>query len=105
MPFHGKTVVLVDQSTTGAGERIAAFAQERKLAPVVGSRTAGRLICSSVYKIGHGYFVRIPARAWFTWSGALLESKGVAPDCDVSNTEGSTGDVQLERAVQLVRSL
>jgi hypothetical protein len=105
MPFHGKTVVLVDQSTTGAGERIAAFAQERKLAPVVGSRTAGRLICSSVYKIGHGYFVRIPARAWFTWSGALLESKGVAPDCDVSNTEGSTGDVQLERAVQVVRSL
>lgn len=44
MPFHGKTAVLVDGSTTGAGERIAAFAQERELAPVVGARTAGRLI-------------------------------------------------------------
>ena len=49
MPFHGKVAVLVDGSTTGAGERIAAFAQERKLAPVVGARTAGRLICCSVY--------------------------------------------------------
>ena len=58
-PFHSRVVLLVDESTTGAGERIAAFAQERKLAPVVGARTAGRLICCSVYKVGHGYFVRI----------------------------------------------
>lgn len=105
MPFHGKTAVLVDQSTTGAGERIAAFAQERKLAPVVGSRTAGRLICCSVYKIGHGYFIRIPARAWFTWGGELLESQGVAPDCSVSNGEEKHGDSQLQRAVEVVRSL
>ena len=105
MPFHGKTAVLVDQSTTGAGERIAAFAQERKLAPVVGSRTAGRLICCSVYKIGHGYFIRIPARAWFTRSGELLESRGVAPDCSVSNGEENHGDSQLQRAVEVVRSL
>ena len=56
MPFHGRTAILVDESTTGAGERIAAFAQERKLAPVVGARTAGKLICCSVYKVGHGYY-------------------------------------------------
>ena len=80
MPFHDRVVVLVDETTTGAGERIAAFAQERKLAPVVGTRTAGRLICSSVYKVGHGYFVRVPARAWYTWSGELLENKGVLPE-------------------------
>jgi C-terminal processing protease CtpA/Prc len=104
-PFHKRTVVLVDQSTTGAGERIAAFAQERKLAPVVGSRTAGKLICCSVYKVGHGYFVRIPARAWFTWSGELLESKGVAPDCSVSSGDDPQEDVQLAQAVQVVRSL
>jgi C-terminal processing protease CtpA/Prc len=104
-PFHRRTVVLVDQSTTGAGERIAAFAQERKLAPLVGSRTAGRLICCSVYKIGHGYFVRIPARAWFTWNGELLESRGVTPDCSVLNAEDRHEDAQLGRAIQVVRSL
>lgn len=104
-PFHGRAVVLVDESTTGAGERIAAFVQERKLAPVVGTRTAGRLICCSVYKVGHGYFVRIPARAWFTWSGELLEARGVVPDCSVTDAEGRQADVQLERAVDVVRSL
>ena len=105
MPFHGRAAILVDESTTGAGERIAAFAQERKLAPVVGARTAGRLICCSVYKVGHGYYVRIPARAWYTWSGELLEAKGVVPDCTVTGGQGREADLQLERAVDVVRSL
>ena len=105
MPFHGKAVILVDESTTGAGERIAAFAQERKLAPVVGARTAGRLICCSVYKVRHGYYVRIPARAWYTWSGELLEAKGVVPDCIVTDGQEREADVQLKQAVEVVRSL
>jgi C-terminal processing protease CtpA/Prc len=105
MPFHRRAAILVDENTTGAGERIAAFAQERNLAPVVGARTAGRLICCSAYKVGHGYFVRIPARAWYTWSGELLEKKGVVPDCTVADGRGRDGDVQLERAVDVVRSL
>jgi len=105
MPFHSRVALLVDESTTGAGERIAAFAQERKLAPVVGVRTAGRLICCSVYKVGHGYFVRIPARAWYTWSGELLEEKGVVPDYVVANGLEQAADVQLDQAIGVVRSL
>ena len=30
-----------------------------------------------IYKIAHGYYVRIPARAWYTWRGELLEDRGV----------------------------
>jgi len=89
----------VDESTTGAGERIAAFAQERKLAPVVGARTAGRLICCSVYKVGYGYFVRIPARAWYTWSGELLEEKGVV------RTTLSLTDISSPRMYNSIRQL
>jgi len=104
-PFHGKVALLVDGSTTGAGERIAAFAQERKLAPVVGIRTAGRLICCSVYKVGQGYFVRVPARAWYTWGGELLEGKGIVPDHIVDSNSNGARDVQLDRAVEVVRGL
>ena len=102
--FHGRTVVLVDESTSGAGERIAAFAQERQLAPVVGARTSGRLICCSIYKVGQGYYVRVPARAWYTWRGELLEGQGVNPDCDVPRA-GSTGDAALDEAARIAASL
>jgi C-terminal processing protease CtpA/Prc len=104
-PFHRRAVVVVDDTTTGAGERIAAFAQERQLAPVVGSRTAGRLICCSVYKIAHGYYVRVPARAWYTWRGDLLEGTGVEPDCRVEATKGMSSDLPLERAIEVVQGL
>jgi hypothetical protein len=104
-PFHRRTVLLVDQSTTGAGERIAAFAQERQLAPVVGSQTAGRLICCSVYKISHGYYIRIPARAWYTWNGELLEGKGVRPDYNVGDGQSGSEDAQLGAAVQTALAL
>ena len=105
MPFHDRIVLLVDGSTAGAGERIAAFAQERQVAPVVGSRTAGRLICGSVYKIAHGYFVRVPARAWYTWRGDLLEGIGVQPDCGVQTSERMGSDLMLEQAIGAVQAL
>jgi hypothetical protein len=104
-PFHGRTVLLVDESTTGAGERIAAFAQERQLAPVVGTQTAGRLICCSAYKVDQGYFVRIPARAWYTWRGELLEGSGVQPDCRVEGNHGPGHDAGLERATSIVQEI
>lgn len=103
-PFHGRVVVLTDETTTGAGERIAAFVRERKLGCIVGARTAGRLICCSVYKVGLGYFVRIPARAWFTWAGEQLEGKGVAPDIPVGPSDRSQ-DEQLNRAIEVARGM
>jgi carboxyl-terminal processing protease len=103
--FHGRIVVLVDRSTTGAGERIAAFAQERNLAQIVGDQTAGRLICCSVYKICHGYYARIPARAWYTWRGELLEGKGIQPEYSVPGGQSGSGDTQLKRAVDVVRAM
>ncbi|MBY0502675.1 MAG: hypothetical protein K2X03_02115 [Bryobacteraceae bacterium] len=103
-PFHGKIVVLTDATTTGAGERIAAFARERNLGCIVGTRTAGRLICCSVYKVGQGYYVRVPARAWYTWSGDQLEGRGVEPDYEVTDGDG-TRDFQLDRAIEIARDM
>ena len=53
----------------------------------------------------HGYFVRIPARAWYTWGGELLEDKGVVPDYVVANGHQQATDDQLDQAVDVVRGL
>jgi len=97
-PFHGRIAIVVDETTTGAGERIAAFAKENGLATIVGTRTAGRLICSSTYKVGHGYFVRVPARAWYTWSGEMLEGRGVTPDVQTPIVHGQQ-DIAIDEAM------
>jgi hypothetical protein len=103
--FHGRTVVVVDEATTGAGERIAAFAAEEKLAPVIGTRTAGQVICSDSKAVGNDFFVRIPARAWYTPRKRLLEGVGVSPDVQIKTCDGASDDPQLSKAKEIVRSL
>ncbi len=103
--FHGRIVILVNQHTTSAGEMIAAFAQENKLATIVGTTTAGRLLSGSVFKVGHGYILGLPVAAYLTWRGNLLEGKGVSPDIDAelpceALKEGQ--DTQLKNAVEVV---
>jgi hypothetical protein len=100
-PFHGRTAVMIDQDTTGAGERVAAFAAENGLAKLVGIRTAGKLICSDSVKVGQGYLVRVPARVWLTGKGRMLEHVGVQPDVEVGFNSNDR-DNQLRTATALL---
>ena len=104
-PFHGRTVLLVDGATTGAGERIAAFAADEHLAPIVGARTAGQVICSDSKSVGNDFFVRVPGRAWYTPARRLVEGTGVEPDVHVAEGEDASRDLQLDRAMEIASSL
>ncbi|MGH9327272.1 MAG: S41 family peptidase [Terriglobia bacterium] len=106
--FHGRIVLLVNEHTVSAGEMIAAFAAESKLATIVGTETAGRLLGGTGFKVGHGYLVIIPKAAFYTWQGKSYEGHGVTPDVPVAWSpeaarEGK--DNQLEKAVEVVKSL
>jgi C-terminal processing protease CtpA/Prc len=99
---HGHVVMLVNEHSASAAEMVAGFASEYRLATVVGTRTAGRLVATSAFKVGHGYRVALPVAAYFTWKGTNLEGKGVTPDIEepVSPPALWSGrDNQLERAI------
>ena len=59
---------------------VAAFAAENQLATIVGTKTAGRLMAASAFKVGFGYRVALPIAAYRTWQGKMLEGIGVCPD-------------------------
>ncbi|MCI0627000.1 MAG: S41 family peptidase [Acidobacteria bacterium] len=107
-PFHGKTVLLVNESTNSAGEMVAAFTAENRLATIVGTRTAGAVLGGANFRVGNGYRFRLPITGWFTWQGNTLEGKGVSPDVpiEVSYEALRVGkDRQLEKAIEVVRNL
>ncbi|MGE4222286.1 MAG: S41 family peptidase [Vicinamibacterales bacterium] len=79
-PHHGHTAILVNEHSASAAEMVAAFASETGLATVVGTRTPGRLVAASSFKVGHGYRVALPVAAYYTWNGTNLEGRGVEPD-------------------------
>jgi C-terminal processing protease CtpA/Prc len=82
-PFHGRIVMLVNEHTLSAGEMVAAFAKENRLATIVGSRTGGQVLGGANFSAGHGFTIRFPAAGWYTWHGSIVEGCGVSPDVEV----------------------
>lgn len=80
---HGRVALLVNEHSASAAEMVAAFASEYGLAKIVGTKTPGRLVAASAFKVGQGYRVALPVASYFTWSGTNLEGRGVVPDVDV----------------------
>jgi C-terminal processing protease CtpA/Prc len=106
--WHGRIVILVNEHTVSAGEMVAAFASENRLAKIVGTETAGRLIPGSGFKVGQGYMLIMPKAEYITWEGHRFEGAGIKPDFEVgwSPEEFSMGkDNQLECAVQVVSGI
>jgi tricorn protease len=107
-PFHNRIVVLVNEWTNSAGEMLAAFAAENRLAPIVGQKTRGNVLGAANFRVGGGYWLRVPVFGWFTSKGRSLEGNGVDPDVflEISPDALAEGqDNQMTRAIEIVKGL
>ena len=87
---------------------VAAFAQENKLAQIIGVKTPGRLVGSRPFKLPEGYFLVLPVGAYLTWDGQALEGVGVTPDVAVELSREALAagiDPPLSRALEELRLL
>lgn len=99
--WHGHIAILVNEHTVSAGEMIAAFAAENRLATIVGVETAGRLIPGSGTKVGEGYMLIIPRAEYITWQGRRFEGHGVEPSVPAqlaATGRNGSGDALVEIA-------
>jgi len=106
--FHGRVVLLVNEHTASAGEMVSAFAEENNLAILVGTKTPGRLLSGSAFKVGHGYVLGLPVAAYLTWQGRMLENGGITPKFSVELSRDGLReerDTQLETAVAVVKAM
>jgi carboxyl-terminal processing protease len=107
-PFHGRIVLLVNQHTASAAETITGFANENKLAAIVGTKTPGQVLGGTGFRMGHEFVLRLPVVTFHTWNGATLEGKGVDPGHPVElSREALRGgrDTQMEKAIEVVKRL
>jgi carboxyl-terminal processing protease len=107
-PFHNRIVVLVNEWTNSAAEMVANFAAENKLACILGQKTRGNVLGAANFRVGSGYWLRLPVFGWFTSKGQTLEGKGVEPDVPVEilpEALGAGEDNQMKRAVEIANSL
>jgi carboxyl-terminal processing protease len=87
---------------------VTQFAQENRLATVVGTKTPGHLVAREASKLGFGYRLTIPIAAYVSWSGNRIEGKGIQPDIPVdwSYERAVHGiDNQLDKAIEVAKAL
>lgn len=104
-PFHGRVAILVNEWTNSAGEMLASFASENRLATIIGTKTAGNVLGALNRRVGAGYWLRVPVFGWYTSSGKCLEGQGVSPDLhldiDPLSLESAI-DQQMHRAAEVL---
>jgi C-terminal processing protease CtpA/Prc len=87
---------------------VSAFAEENNLAVITGTKTPGRLLSGSAFKVGHRYILGLPVAAYLTWQGRMLENNGIVPkfQADLSRDALREGrDTQLETAVEIAKNM
>ena len=104
-PFHNKIVLLVNECTNSAVEIVTSFAADNRLATIVGNKTAGNVLGAESFKVGSGYWLRLPVFGWYTSKGNSPEGKGVSPDVvvGVDPLLLSAGiDQQMDKAIEIL---
>jgi C-terminal processing protease CtpA/Prc len=105
-PFHGRIVVLVNEWTNSAGEIVAQFATDTKLAIVVGKQTRGNVLGSTTFDVGDGYRLYLPIFGWYGPNGNSSEGYGVQPDVSVDVNPDRLcygSDAQFEKALEILQ--
>jgi tricorn protease len=103
--IFGPKVMLVNESAGSGGDALPYYFQQRKIGPLVGTRTWGGLVgTTGVPQTIDGGGITAPGLAFFDLEGKwAVENVGITPEIEVENTPaaGIKGhDEQLERAVQ-----
>jgi C-terminal processing protease CtpA/Prc len=87
---------------------VAAFAEENQLATIVGTKTPGRLLSGTTFRVGSGYILGLPVAAYLTWQGRMIEGKGVTPSIPIQLSPDQLvagEDMQMQKALELCRSM
>lgn len=103
--IYGPKVMLINESAGSGGDALPYMFHQRKLGPLVGTRTWGGLVGTLGFPATiDGGGITAPNLAFYDLSGKwAVENEGVPPDIEVENTPAEVNkgrDPQLERGIQ-----
>ena len=103
--IYGPKVMLINESAGSGGDALPYMFHQRKIGPMVGTRTWGGLVGTlGVPSLIDGPGITAPILAFYDLSGKwAVGNEGVQPDIEVDYTPAAVingHDPQLERAVQ-----
>jgi carboxyl-terminal processing protease len=91
-------LILINESSGGASEILAAAVQDHHRAKIVGEKSAGSGSIQTVIPLTKGGVLKLTTAEFFRPSGAPIATVGVVPDITVAQTD-ARADSQLSTAI------
>ena len=95
--------VLVDGNSASASEILAGAVKDTKAGTLVGAKTFGKGSVQVVLPIMHSDAVKLTIAKYYTPSGECIDGVGIEPDVEINFQEGDTEDVQLKKALEVLK--
>lgn len=97
-------VVLVNGFSASASEIVAGAIKDTKSGILVGTKTYGKGVVQTIFKLDSDSGLKITTAKYFTPNGHDIHKKGIEPDVVVEQPEDSKEDIQLNKAVEILKS-
>jgi carboxyl-terminal processing protease len=101
--YNAPLIVLVNKNSASASEILAGALQDNGRAALVGEKTFGKGLVQTVYPLRDGGALKLTTQKYFTPNGTDINEIGINPDHVVTNIDKATKDLQLERAIELLK--
>lgn len=96
--------VLVDGGSASASEILTGAIQDSESGVVIGTQTFGKGLVQSVIELRDNTAFKLTTSQYFTPDGTNIHSVGIEPDIVIEPSEDETQDVQLEKAIEVIKS-
>ena len=98
-----KMVILMNGGTASAAEILAGALQEHGVAKLIGEKSFGKGSVQQLFDVTDKSSLKLTIAKWLTPNGKSISKEGLAPDVEVKLTETDKTDVQMEKAVEILK--
>lgn len=96
-------VVLINGSSASAAEILAGAVKDAEAGTLVGTQTFGKGVVQTVFPLDNGAGLKLTTARYLTPKKHDIHKKGIAPHVVVEQEPGANEDLQMNKAIQLVR--
>lgn len=97
-------VILTNEYTASASEILAGALKDNLDCTIVGTNTYGKGVIQVFRELNDGSALKITISEYFTPNHNEINKKGIKPDIEIQLESGSDEDVQLQKAIETLKS-
>ncbi len=96
-------VILINEGTASAAEIVAGALRDHRQIKIVGMKSFGKGSIQQIFNTRDGSMLKITVKYFLTPSGVVINDNGIVPDIEVEASEDDKKDLQLQRAVEVLK--